>query len=412
MSRLRSSKERCASAVLIALGIGVVTVIPAQALGAWSTPVQPAAGCGSTPGGPANFLALNPSGVLALAGYTQTDTGFTVQVCTSSDGVNWSGPSTIGVGVAPAVAIAPNGRVVAIWQWTSGVMSNMQASVLPPGGSWSTPVIVSFNHGTPTIGMDASGNAVAAWALQGGTTNPVEAASLPVGGSWSAVQTLAAKGGGVNLAVNSVGGAVVIWRSSANIIEAASGTITGGFGAPVSLGTTYGGLSAFTAPRVALNGAGAAAAAWDNHDHNVVMSRSADGTWGNFTELSASPAGIRIAIDGAGNTIAAFSEFLSNGTPTYGALRPAGGTWGTPTLLSSLDAASPGVSEVVGDANGTFVVTWTGGVPGTVDALTIPPGGGFGPGTAVGNGPFKSLKIASGHAVLWNGSGITEEPVN
>jgi hypothetical protein len=409
MSRLTSNKQRYLSSVLIALGIGPAAVTPALAA-TWSTPVQPPAGCGSNPS--ANSLAQNPSGALALAGYTQTSSSFTVQVCTSSDGVNWSGPNTIGQGVSPAVAIAPDGRIVAIRQWTSGVMSNTQASVRPPGGNWSTPVIVSPNSGRATIGMDASGNAVAAWAPTT-LSQPVEAASLPAGGSWTAVHTLGAKGGVVNLAVSSVGGAVVTWRSSTNIIEAASGTIMGGFGAPVNLGTTYGNPSVFNAPRVALNDAGAAAVAWDNHDHNVVISRTADGTWGNFTELSATPAGIRVAIDGAGNTIAAFSETLASGEPTYGALRPAGGSWGSPTLLSSLNATGPGITEAVGDANGTFVVTWTsGGPPGTVEALTILPGGGFGPSTAAGNGPFNSIKIVPGHAVLWMGSGISEEPVN
>lgn len=206
--------------------------------GPWSTPVLPPAGCGSFSGAQQpNAVAMNATGELALVGSTSTGQAFTVQVCTSSDGVSWSGPFTIGQGVSPAVAIAPDGRIVAIWEWTSGVMTNIQATVRPPGGSWSTPVIVSSNSGRPVIGMDASGNAIAAWAPMN-LTQPAETASLPAGGNWTAVHTLATQGGGVNMAVNSVGGAVVTWRS-AGLIEAVSGTILGGFGAPLQVGLAY-----------------------------------------------------------------------------------------------------------------------------------------------------------------------------
>lgn len=105
-----------------------------------------------------------------------------------------------------------------------------------------------------------------------------------------------------------------------------------------------------------------------------------------------------------GNALAAFSATIVGGNPTYASLRPVGGTWGSPSLLSALNDTGR-VSDVVGDANGTFVVAWTSGT-GVVEALTIPPGGGFGLSTAVGNGPFMTLKIVPGHTVLWMGAGL------
>lgn len=402
MSRSPRSKCFALSTVLVTIGIGMAMVTSAQAADSWSTPVLPPAGCGSFSGAQPNAVALNPSGALALIGASWNGSAFVVQVCSSSDGVNWSGPSTIGQGVEPAVAIAPDGRMVAIWHWTSGVLSNIQASVRSPGGTWSTPVIVSQDSGRPVIGMDRSGNVVAAWAPMN-LTQPVETASLPVGGNWTAVHTLAATGGGVNMAVNSIGGVVFTWRS-AGVIEAASGTILGGFGAPVQVGLAYGGVSESISPHVALNDAGAAFLAWDSHDNNLVVSRNADGTWTMPTSLSIHPAGIRIAVDGAGNALAVFSVTLASGNPTYASLQPAGGVWGPPTLLSALNDAGR-VSGVVGDVNGTFVATWASGT-GVVEALTIPPGGGFGPGSTVGNGPFMTLMGAPGHAVLWMGSGL------
>lgn len=277
-----------------------------------------------------------------------------------------------------------------------------------PGGVWSQPVIVSPHSGHPVIGMDRSGNAVAAWAPLN-LTQPVETASLPAGGHWTAVRTLAAQGGGVNLSTNFFGGVIVTWRS-AGLIQAASGTILGGFAAPVTVGSTYGGLSSLTSPRVALNDAGAASLAWQGGTRERVVTRTSGGTWSTPTELSINGAGgIGAAIDGAGNAIAAFGQLLSTGKPTYVSVRPAGGTWGTPILLSAL--TDKGVGGVVGDAAGTFIVTWTTST-GTVVALTVPPGGGFGPGTAVGSAPFLNLKIVWGRAVLWTGSGISSETVN
>jgi hypothetical protein len=394
------------STALIALGIDGAAQRPAHGADSWSTPALPPAGCGSFSGAQPNAVAVNAAGELALVGSLQTDAGFTVQICTSGDGRHWSGPSTIGQGIQPAVAIAPDGRIVVIWQWTSGVLSNTEASVRAPGGSFSTPVIVSPNTGRPVIGMDGSGNAVAAWAHLN-LSEPVETASLPAGGNWTAVRTLAARGGGVNLAVNAVGGAILTWRS-AGLIEAASGTIQGGFGSPVQVGTAYGGLSEQISPHVALNDAGAAFLAWDSHDDNEVVSRNAGGTWSPPTKLSGpTPSGIRIAVDGAGNALAAFSETTVNGNPTYASLRPAGGTWGPPVPLSTLTDTGH-VSDVVGDGRGTFVVAWTSGIgaAAVVEALTIPPGGGFGPSTAVGSAPFMTLKIVPGHAVLWMGAGL------
>ena len=394
---------------LIVLAIGIAAVAPAQE---WSTPVKPPAGCGSTLSGVPG-LALNAAGEWAIAGYVQNNAGnllepFSVLACTSDDGVNWVGPTTIGLGTAPAVAIAPDRTAVAIWQGGVVTAPNIQASVRPAGGSWSAPVVVSAHSGHPVIGMDEFGNAVAAWAPIN-LTQPVETASLPAGGNWTAVHTLAAKGGGVNLATNSVGGVIVTWRSATSI-EAASGTILGGFSAPVVVGLTYAGLSALTAPRVALNDAGQASLVWQAGTSDRVVTRTAARTWSTATQLSANGStGIGTAIDSAGNAIVAFGVLESTGAATYASLHPAGGTWETPTLLSAVN--DKGFGGVAGDEAGTFIVAWTNST-GTVEALTVPPGGEFGPGTAVGGGPFVNLKIFSDHAVLWTGAGISSETVN
>jgi hypothetical protein len=78
-------------------------------------------------------------------------------------------------------------------------------------------------------------------------------------------------------------------------------------------------------------------------------------------------------------------------------------------LVSALDGR--GAPNVSGDAAGTFVLTWTSGT-GAVEALTVPPGGTFGPATAVGAGPLVRLVVIPGEAVLWSRAGIARESVN
>jgi hypothetical protein len=261
------------------------------------------------------------------------------------------------------------------------------------------------------IKMDGSGNAIAVWA---GSTDasPLSTASLAAGSiTWTPMTTLAAHAGSFGVATNSTGGVVIGFRNDfPDKTEAVSGTILGGFGAPVVLGGTYG--TAIRPTQVALNDAGAAVLGWVSDDFAKVVTRTADGTWSAPTQLAGGNAeGIGVAIDAAGNAIAGFGENQATFgvTAVFGSRRPAGGTWGPATLLSTLDAK--GKVAVGGDPAGTFVVTWMDSAR-NIEALTIPPGGGFGPGTVVGAGPFTSLTVFPGEAVLLIGAGVSKESVN
>lgn len=391
----------------VALVVAAGLATPARAA-SWSTPVEPPAGCGSTPSGTPS-LAVNATGGWVVAWYAQTGTGleaFSVEVCTSADGATWSGPITIGQGVAPAVAVGPDGRIVAIWQGGPSTSPNVQASVRAAGGGWSVPTIVSAVPGHPLIAMDGAGNAVAVWA---GTTlaGAVASASLPVSGSWSTPAILAPTAGAIGLAASSAGQVVIGWRNHAGTIQAASGTILGGLGAPVTVGVTYGGIHPM---QVALSEDGVAALGWTASDGNRIVTRTPSGTWSGVTLLSGSTStGIGTAADGQGNVLAAFSTLTSTGTLTYVARRPAGGAWGPASLLSALD--DKGSVRVAGDPAGTFVVTWT-DAAGSVEAVTIPPGGGLSSGVVVGTAPTFRLLAIPGRIVLWTAAGITEQGVN
>ena len=180
MSRSIRRLRLALPALLIALGAGTALAVPAQAASSWSPPVQLPAGCvssGSVPG-----LAVNAAGTEAAAG-SQLNAGnsSSVLVCTSADGQTWPAPATVGQGTNPAVALAPDGRAVTAWEGGPFTAPVIQASIRPPGGTWSAPVTVGTDARGPLIGIDRSGNTIIAWA---GGTGTIHTASLPAGGSW------------------------------------------------------------------------------------------------------------------------------------------------------------------------------------------------------------------------------------
>jgi hypothetical protein len=281
---------------------------------------------------------------------------------------------------------------------------------------------VSTNGG-PVIGIDQSGNAIAAWAAWGVQSGGIKTASLPAGGTWTTEKTLVTsaswpRGPMLDVAVNSAGAAILAWAGPTIAILADSGTVLGGFAAPVTVATAAYGH--FGHPRVVLNDAGQASLAWSAAQKNMVATRSLDGTWTTPTQLTAKGTNYPdTAIDGAGDAIAVFEQISQVGSsytsPLSVSRHPAGGTWGPPSLLSSPNDT---VSARAGsDAAGTFVVAWTSTITGTLNAFTGAPGGGFGASAdVVGNSGTFDLKIASPHAVLmWAsnpGTFASSEPVS
>lgn len=380
------------------------------AAGSWSAPVPLPAGAGSG-------FAENSSGAQVAV------TGPGPQVSTSANGQTWSAPVTIGQGgTAAAVALGSGGRAVAAWVGGTSAAHVVQAAVKPPGGTWSAPVTVGADGGAPLIGIDGSGDAIVAWKGSTGTTStgPVYTASLPAGGNWTAVKTLTTSGGPIHMAVNAAGSVVVAWGAKAGAAWADSGTVLGGFGAPVMVGPSLYGHT-LNSPVVALNAAGEAVLAWTNGGNAATAAtRTASGTWSAPAALPCSYA-FSTAIDGAGDAIVTCEEATLNPQGQwvesyYVSRLAAGGTWGTPVLFSS-DFLTGGIYSA-GDAAGTFVIAVNDSTAHAVVAFTSRPGRSFGPGTSfpaslsIGN-----LNIAPGRATLvWttpsSGAFESTEPVS
>jgi hypothetical protein len=386
---------------LVAFGISPAR--PALA-GTWSAPVSLPGSCGSS-------VAVNQAGAMAAGGtFTAADGTTHVQVCTSPDGKTWQaadlgpGGTEPHGGPHPAVAVGPNGRVVAVWGSSVGCPAAcsyiLQAAVRPPGGSWGAPVTLSteLNWGTGgvTLGMDGAGNAIAAWV--GFYADASHYAVLPAAsGSWGPAQTLSTYVQGdarnLSLAVSPNGSAIVAYATQHDAIWAVSGTISGGFSAPVFVGA--GDYGKNSAPKAALDDAGQASLVWSESSGTQAATRTPGGTWSAPVVLAPqASSSVATAIDGTGNAIAAFGSSYS--------WHLAGGSWGPATPLPA--GSSGGL--VAADPAGTFVYADSSGNAFTFAAGAASLGTGSG-----SRGSLDDLKIVPGRAVMLAAGAVSAETV-
>jgi hypothetical protein len=386
---------------------GVWPALPALAA-SWSSPVALPGSCGSS-------VAVNQAGAMA-AGGTFTASGGTanVEVCTSTNGKTWQatdlgqGSNTQSSGRSVVVAVTPAGQTVALWGYVSSSTGStvLEAAVHPAGGSWGAPVTLSTNvedTGGLVLGVDGSGNVIAGWVVGPGDTTD---AVLPAGSSsWGPATTLSVESNdgpahSLSMAVNASGGAIIMFNGGLNNLWALSGTVTGGFSAPVEVAsgsgsTTYRQLGTSA---VALNNAGQASVAWSVLDGQTgLLTRSASGAWTDKVVVTRSAPALAVstAIDGAGNAIAVFGS-------SY-AWNLAGGSWKTSASLPS--GSSGGLA--VADQAGTFVYADT-----TGNAFTFTAGAtSFGTGSG-SHGSLADLKIVPGQAVLLATNAVSAEPVS
>ena len=232
-----------------------------------------------------------------------------LEICATTDGVHWSGPTNVGDGTSPSAAIGPNGRAVLVWanEIASTGAQSVQGSILPPGGSWSSPAILNDTPGDPSIVMDSSGNALAMWATPGSDDDSaVQTSTLAANSTrWTAPVTLASAGGLGRLVGNAAGDVLITFRTrTTNDIQAVSGTILGGLGAPVTLGITNGYVRTNVEPVPAINGAGEAIVGWlSTYDGTEYATRTASGTWSGATQVAYPETAIHITVNSAGNFV-------------------------------------------------------------------------------------------------------------
>lgn len=252
-------------------------------------------------------------------------------------------------------------------------------AVAPAGASWSTAPPLSNplagDSSVPAIAVAPNGAAIAVWRELGG--NGVEYASRPAGGAFGTRQTL--EGPGISpaeskpaVALNSAGAAVAAWTYGAfgeEVVKASYREPGKAFSAPVTISPD--GENA-TAPAVAIGAGGKAVVVWaiaagtlgENFAEASVHGATGaflDGQLLNRAEDTGTilPLKAEVAMDGAGNAIAAFPSQRPGGPgfldPLQWCYMPAASTaFGTPSDL----AATGNSPELAFAADGRATVAW------------------------------------------------------
>jgi hypothetical protein len=272
-----------------------------------------------------------------------------------------------------------------------------QETMLPAGGSWSTPVTLSTDSNFPlSIGIDGNGNGLVAWQefSSDRSYSQIEAAVIAPDGSVTSQTTLSQSNLSSyypTVAVNAGGDAVVAWMgwngTDATATQAAPftaiGSLSGGFQSPVAL-DSYGVRlddSAFGAVMLAVDAGGDAAAAWCRDGGHCSSAISQSG--GAFSSAAGFPSDgghvddePMIAMDPKGNITIAWLLYggSSGSSAVYAAQEPlTGGFTAAQQISPSGDLQVAGMAS---DISGDAVVVWNdlgaSGLP--VEAATLQAG--------------------------------------
>jgi hypothetical protein len=273
-------------------------------------------------------------------------------------------------GSEPKLVSDGSGDVVAVWRDVDDNAESIRAAFRPRYGGFgdsetiSVPVLAAES---PRVAMDRLGNAVAVWHVSTtGRDSLVQASIRPAGGAWSAPQVLSdpsepAFGAGVSIQAGRMTVAWVARDQFRPVIQTATRTMADPWTPPVTISGPVGGAYA---PTVAMDDKGGAVAAWQWWDGSYrrieAAVRSSDGAWTEPEELSApghTATAPIVAMDAAGNAVAAWIRSNGIAPAAQTATRSAGGAWSLPQNLSrrGRNAAS---LDLAMNRRGDAVVSW------------------------------------------------------
>lgn len=246
---------------------------------------------------------------------------------------------------------------------------------------WLAPVDVSASGehlGGAQVVLDSAGNATAVWDRWNGEVTVVESAYRPAGGGWQAPIVLSVPEGGgsgepplytpngqsARIAVDADGDATVVWETYAGVnkilVQAATRPAGGAWQAPVSIGE----VKTMMAPEpwVAVDAVGNATAVWKKSDVIQGAFRPVGEGWQPPVPIS-DPEGEtyvpQAAVNAEGDATAVWMEADGSNYVVRGALRPAGGSWEAPTLVSAAGEYA-GNPHIALDPDGDAMVVWRG----------------------------------------------------
>ena len=233
----------------------------------------------------------------------------------------------------------------------------------------------ALNADAPDVTISANGTAAAVWQSSSGATSVVESSALPLGGVWGTETAVSAPATVTEppqvVADPSTGGFTAIWsRSSVGLVaEVASLSASGVWSMPEPISTLG---SEAHVPQVAVDSAGDAVAAWYRFDGSVgtveAVELAAGGSWTSPVRISPVNAedadAPQIAMSPAGAAQVVWDAWNpdTHNYVTRTSRLPPNGTWQVSKQLS-LEGEEAYGPHVALDHSDHSVVVWDGEVP-------------------------------------------------
>ena len=343
-------------------------------------------------------LAVDPSGdaVAAWSDFGGDDENVEA-TSTTAPGAGWNSPTKLAensfflmLPPMPQVAIDSHGDAVAVWEIEKSDKWYVQASQMPAGGTWQTPVqLAETNYplGRPQVAIDSQGDAIAAWTTSNGSHDLIDAAELPAGGSWQAPAQISGSSEDAvqpQVAMNGDGDAVIawtMWTGSTDAIEAAELPAGGTWQTPAQISNAG---SEDSGPQVAIDEHGDVVAVWEHNNGGQEVVEGAQmptgGSWqstaSQLSESGQSAYNPELASNPRGDAVVVWERYNGSDQIAQAAQLPAGGSWQSPINISE-SGADGDAPHVAIDARGDEVAVWTrwNGSTDTAEASELPAGG-------------------------------------
>jgi hypothetical protein len=217
----------------------------------------------------------------------------------------------------------------------------------------------------------------ALFALLASSSSPADAAP------WGAPEEISVPGGSASwsqVGIDANGDATALWTRSDGlhlIAQASERPVAGVWGAPVDLSGASGNAES---PTVAVDPAGDAVAAWKlrlaGSEAIETAYKPAGGVWGAPEAVEFGAAVVEtpaLAIDEAGDAVLVWRQGVGGNHVILATSRPAGGSWASPLAISSsaLNAEAP---DVAMSPDGTAVAAWqsSSGATSVVETNSLP----------------------------------------
>ena len=240
---------------------------------------------------------------------------------------------------------------------------------------------------------------------------------------WSSPEEVSVPGGSASwsqVGIDAAGDATAVWTRSDGLnllIQAATRPVGGSWGPPVDLSGASGDAES---PVIAVDPAGDVVAAWKQRlagsEAIETAYRPAGGVWEVPVAVEFGSAGVEtpaVAIDEAGDAVVIWRQEVGGNHVILATSMPAGGSWESPIAISSsaLNAEAP---DVAMSPSGTAAAVWqsSSGATSVVESNILPLAGSWGGESAVSapatvtEPPHVVADAAGDFAAIWSRSSV------